>query len=191
MLRGGPALFSRGGDAGPSRAPWPREVSPIQPVRGSGSDFQSDETRGHTFNLPQAWHANGKHRSSDPHPEPEISSPSRCAPSPSCGPSQLSSAIPHMAASLQHYQPSRASAFGSCAAGHVCRRQSDTAVAPDDLRRTGVATCNCRDALTLAKRQAVRLPAEAGPHQLHTKVRPRDVSERYSSFRSASHNGRM
>ena len=59
----------------------------------------------------------------------------------------------------------------SCAAGPACRSQSGTAVAANDVRRTEWRTATAVTPSRWRRRRQLGCRAEAGPHQLHTKVR--------------------
>jgi hypothetical protein len=64
----------------------------------------------------------------------------------------------------------------SCAAGPACRSRSGAAVAANDARRTEWRTATAVTPPRLRQGRQLGCRAEAGPHQLHTKVsRPRVI----------------
>jgi hypothetical protein len=60
----------------------------------------------------------------------------------------------------------------SCAAGPACRSRSGAAVAANDVRRTEWRTATAVTPSRWRCGRQLGCRAEAGPHQLHTKVRP-------------------
>ena len=68
----------------------------------------------------------------------------------------------------------RANVLGvSCAAGSACRSRSGAAVAANDVRRTELRTATAVTPSRWRCHRQLGCRAEAGPHQLHTKVRRR------------------
>ena len=63
----------------------------------------------------------------------------------------------------------------SCAAGPACRSRSGTAVAANDVRRTEWRTATVVTPSRWRHGRQLGCRAEAGPHQLHTKVRRRSA----------------
>jgi hypothetical protein len=61
----------------------------------------------------------------------------------------------------------------SCAAGPACRSRSGAAVAAEELQRHDWRPATAVTPSRWRQRRQLGCRAEAGPHQLHTKVRPR------------------